>query len=89
MSEIKLKACPFCGRMPYIQLTDEEGNHRQQAYLDNSYSGVGYVLCHTDKSDINDCPIATSEGEDLGNLIYDTEDEAAEYWNKRIDGGGQ
>lgn len=79
----KLKPCPFCGRMPYIQLTDDEGNHRPQSYLDDPYSGIGYVLCHPQADETDECPIATEPGGDLGEWIYDTPEEAAEAWNRR------
>lgn len=34
-----------------------------------------------------DCPIATEEGAMLGMYGYDTQQEAAEAWNRRADNG--
>ena len=39
----KLKPCPFCGKEARLQLTDDEGNFKDESYLENPYSGVGYV----------------------------------------------
>lgn len=52
----KLIPCPFCGREARLQLTDEEGNFKDESYLENPYSGVGYVIVH-DISDSETCPI--------------------------------
>lgn len=39
----KLRPCPFCGGEAKLQLTDDEGNFKDESYLENPYSGVGYV----------------------------------------------
>lgn len=75
----ELKNCPFCGEKPWLQLTDSEGNFRSLSYLDEPYSGEGYVLLHIP----NKCPIGCNKGEPLGQLIYDTETEAIQAWNTR------
>ena len=84
ISEIKLLPCPFCGGKARIQLTDEEGNWRERSYLQNPYSGIGYVLIHTNNAE-DECPIATySEDEtSLGIWNYDSEKSAVEAWNRR------
>lgn len=79
----KLEKCPFCGGEARIQLTDEEGNFRDSDYLQDPWSGVGYVLVH----DVPECPISKPEGEIVGSFIYDSEKDAAEAWNKRFNGG--
>ena len=78
-----LKPCPFCGVKPVIQLTDGEGNFRPNDYLSEPYSGVGFVLRHNVEWD--ECPIATVDDESLGNIIYDSEEEAIFSWNRRIE----
>lgn len=80
MSE--LKPCPFCGHKIKTQLTDEEGNFRNKEYLNNPYSGVGYVLVHPKPKEF-DCPIALGDDEQMGMYSYDTEEGAIEAWNRR------
>lgn len=72
--------CPFCGGEVNVQLTDSEGNFHNGSYLDDPYSGVGYVLTHCEREDVF-CPIAREEGEPLGRYIYDTEEEARKSWD--------
>ena len=43
----KLRSCPFCGGEAKLQLTDDEGNFKDESYLENPYSGVGYVIQQT------------------------------------------
>ena len=78
----KLKPCPFCGRIPKICISDEEGNLRDEKYKENPYSGLTYHLEHNIE-DNEDCPIAHHVGETLGAWYYDTEEYAIEAWNTR------
>lgn len=83
----KLKRCPFCGGDFKIQLTDEEGNFRNDDYLNYPYSGIGYVVTHPVQWD--SCPIATEDDATLGNIIYETAEEAIEAMNTRVTEGGE
>ena len=84
LSQNKLRPCPWCKKVPKIQLTDAEGNFRSESYLDDSYSGVGYALVHMTEDPDDKCPIATVDEETiLGGMIYDTEEEAIDAWNRR------
>lgn len=85
---IKPKPCPFCGGKVAVVICDDEGNLRDDDYLSNPYSGVGYVLRHTYELNPK-CPIAKYEGDGgiVGVWIYDTAEEAIEAWNRRIDNG--
>jgi hypothetical protein len=84
--------CPFCGREIEILLCDHEGNSRDQQYLDEGgWSGIGYYLSHyiaeTSDEQGNDviiCPLQTHEEEWIGNVIYDSKEEAIALWNKRV-----
>lgn len=78
----RLKPCPFCGGEARLQLTDEEGNFKDESYLEDPYSGVGYVIVH-DISDSSECPIATYCDEALGTYIYTTKEAAIFAWNLR------
>ena len=75
--------CPFCGKEAVCHLTDAEGNLRPESYLNDPWSGVGYVLFHPVAWD--SCPIATEIDMDdtLGMQIYSSMEEAARLWNKR------
>ena len=82
----KLKSCPFCGRIPQILVSDDEGNiHNEEGYEQNPWSGLGYQLEHIAIEE-NDpvCPVATYKGETIGTRIYDTREEATEAWNRRV-----
>ena len=84
LSQNKLRPCPWCKKVPKIQLTDAEGNFRSESYLDDPYSGVGYALVHMTEDSDDKCPIATVDEETiLGGMIYDTEEEAIDAWNRR------
>lgn len=78
MGDVRLETCPWCEHRPRLQLTDEEGNFRGKSYLENPYSGIGYVIVHTESLT---CPIATYGAEFVGGRIYDTEEEAIKTWN--------
>ena len=67
-NDANLKPCPFCGRVPAIEFNTESG---------------GYEIYHDPTGEEDVCPIAT-EGDSLGEWYYDTEEEAAAAWNKRI-----
>lgn len=80
----KLKPCPFCGGEAIIQLTDDEGNFKDESYLENAYSGIGYVITH-DVVDANGCcPIAKDWFEAQGCYIYASKQEAINAWNRRF-----
>lgn len=79
----KLRPCPFCGGEARLQLTDEEGNFRDESYLENPYSGVGYVIMHDTNNSTSDCPIATDSDSSQGSYIYESKEEAIITWNKR------
>lgn len=59
MFEEKLRPCPFCGGEAKLQLTDDEGNFKDESYLEDTYSGVGYVIVHDISNSTRCCPIAT------------------------------
>ena len=82
----ELKPCPFCGGKVSIVLCDDEGNLHDEAYRERPYSGLGFMLHHAHE-DNPECPIASYEcdGGVLGGVyIYDTEEQAVETWNKRV-----
>ena len=89
MDEIELKRCPFCGGNVSIILCDDEGNLHDEAYREHPYSGLGFKLHHAHEEN-PECPIARYEcdGGILGGVYtYDTEEEAAEAWNRRAEHG--
>ncbi len=82
-----LKPCPFCGGKVSLVLCDDEGNLHDEAYREHPYSGLGFMLHHAHEEN-PECPIASYEcdGGILGGVhIYDTEEQAAEAWNRRAD----
>lgn len=86
-SVARLKKCPFCGGDFKFQLTDEEGNFRDKSYLNDPYSGIGYVVTHPVPWD--SCPIATEDGETLGHIIYERVEEAVDSMNERFTEGSE
>lgn len=81
--EEKLRPCPFCGGEARLQLTDDEGNFKDESYLENPYSGVGYVIIHDTNNSTSDCPIATDSDSSQGSYIYTSKEEAINAWNGR------
>lgn len=82
-----LKPCPFCGGNVSLVLCDDEGNLHDEAYREHPYSGLGFMLHHAHEEN-PECPIASYEcdGGILGGVhIYETEEQAAEAWNKRAE----
>lgn len=83
--KIKLRPCPFCGVVPKIYICDDEGNIHDENYLHDSYSGLSFGIEHTiEQKGAENCPIATYEDEKIGVMLFDSVDELAECWNKRI-----
>lgn len=85
----ELKSCPFCGGKVSLVLCDDEGNLHDEAYREQPYSGLGFMLHHAYEEN-PECPIASYEcdGGILGGVhIYDTEEQAAEAWNRRTENG--
>ena len=81
----ELKPCPFCGGKVGLVLCDDEGNMHDEAYREHPYSGIGFMLHHAYEENPQ-CTIARYEcdGGSLGGVhIYDTEEQAAEAWNRR------
>ena len=73
--------CPFCGGEFHLGLCDEEGNLRNNDYLDNPYSGISYCIIHSLKDVPNGihCPIATSYDDSaISEYLYRTKEEALE-----------
>lgn len=61
--------CPFCGGAITVKYDETAG---------------GYRLIHNDQAN-PECPIAHDKDEALGTFLYDTEEEAVEYCNKRTE----
>lgn len=78
----ELKKCPFCGGEVKLQLTDDEGNFKDESYLEEPYSGIGYVIIHDSSMGI-DCPVATNRGDSIGMYIYRYKKAAIDAWNER------
>jgi hypothetical protein len=78
----KLRPCPFCGRIPTIIFTDDEGNYHEEDYLDSQWSGLMFAISHEHVGDFK-CPVANHKGETIGSWQYYTVDELATFWNRR------
>ena len=79
----ELKPCPFCGVIPKIYVCDDEGNLHEDDYEKDPWSGLGFQINHTIE-DAPHCPIASHPDESVGTRIYNSKEELAEEWNKRI-----
>ncbi|GIN17495.1 hypothetical protein J32TS2_28510 [Shouchella clausii] len=83
----KLKPCPFCGGEVQLGINDAEGNHRNEDYERDPWSGICYTLQHFYENN-KGCPIATFNKHEsdgiLGTRLYDDREEAIQAWNKRI-----
>ena len=79
-------ACP--NRCPK-EMTYSTSDHtvQDEAYREHPYSGLGFMLHHAHEEN-PECPISSYEcdGGILGGVyIYDTEEQAAEAWNRRVE----
>lgn len=79
-----LKPCPFCGVVPVIGISDDEGNFRDHdpEYEQDPWSGLSFYIKH-DHRDNDKCPIASHMGEVVGTILYDSREELANRWNDR------
>ena len=75
----KLRECPFCHqKVVYIAVHDSEGNYHGELgcdYEHEPWSGLSYALHHNP----SDCLLYSEDS--IGYLLFDTEKEAADYWN--------
>ena len=85
MATLKFLPCPFCGRVPTLLITDDEGNIKDNYmdYLDDQWSGLSFQISH-EITDENDCPVASHEDMEVGCLMYETPKRAVKTWNRRI-----
>lgn len=82
-TDITLKPCPFCGGAASFAISDDEGNDRDEAYESDPWSGLAFRIEH--QYELNkECPIAGYRGEPLGVHLYDSREDAAAAWNKRV-----
>ena len=70
-----LKPCPFCGGEFEIVLVDNDGNIRR---TDGEFFGITHNVPH------HSCPIATTEGELVGDVFYLFVRGAEEAINRRF-----
>lgn len=69
-----------------IIVCDDEGNHHTEDYENDSWSGLGYMLYHSEDENPT-CPIAHNSYSQCGRYIYDSRKEAIEAWNRRAEDG--
>lgn len=76
---LKTKPCPFCGGKFYAGICDDEGNERDEEYLDDPWSGISYALIHDEETGANeDCPLYRPQY-----VLYDSMESMIENLNKR------
>ena len=83
----KFLPCPFCGELPSLIVSDDEGNIHSDGYEDDPWSGLCYQIDHSKTWDSNDtyrCPIVTHEDEVIGSVMYTSKEEAISTWNRRF-----
>ena len=83
--KLELLPCPFCGGSVQTIRMDSEGNLNPDKYFDEegAWSGVSYGISHP-YAENTECAISTDEEEYIGCHIYDSLEELAKWWNKRV-----
>ena len=78
MKDVELKPCPFCGGKAKIVCCEYNMSNIYQ-------SGPEYRIIHSHEENMN-CPIAQYGIYDalIGVYTYNTKQEAAEAWNRRV-----
>lgn len=86
---MKVKNCPFCGGTFEIVAVDENGNLYNADDPEDLPIDVCCYLTYgvVHESLYNDCPIATVGRALLGDVEYDTRDEAIWEINRRFENG--
>lgn len=81
----ELKPCPFCGGGFTFTKTDEEGNLHEDSYFDKPFSGVAYLIDHSNEK-YPYCPVANHPDEEgWGGNIFDNKEQAIKAWNARAE----
>lgn len=76
---LRTKPCPFCGGKFHAHLCDDEGNPKEEEYLEDPWSGLSYMVIHDSTTGANeDCPMFRLYG-----CYYDSIESAEEWLNKR------
>ena len=72
--------CPFCGGTVWIAVCDDEGNLHPDVYAEDPWSGLSYVLIHSNddvpKHEL--CPVANEDS--IGEYLFDNVEEAVVAW---------